>query len=93
MADLLGGHAAEAPVKLHRTNAVTGLSYVWEQASGLCRCFSAADSACLVLTSGGGLACRLWHQRWTEGSTEGLESAWQGNAAWPSPHCMDGAYT
>ncbi|GAB4817447.1 hypothetical protein N2152v2_004493 [Parachlorella kessleri] len=31
VADLLGGHAAEAPVKLPRQNAVTGLHYVWEQ--------------------------------------------------------------
>lgn len=31
VADLLGGHAAEAPVRLPRQNAVTGLHYVWEQ--------------------------------------------------------------
>jgi hypothetical protein len=31
VADLLGGHSAEAPVKLHRQNAVTELHYTWEQ--------------------------------------------------------------
>lgn len=29
--DLLGGHAAEAAVRIPRHNAVTGASFVWEQ--------------------------------------------------------------
>lgn len=29
--DLLGGHAAEAPVRMPRHNAVTGAAFVWEQ--------------------------------------------------------------
>ena len=29
--DLLGGHAAEAPVCMPRHNAVTGAAFVWEQ--------------------------------------------------------------
>ncbi|KAL3137735.1 hypothetical protein ABBQ38_005000 [Trebouxia sp. C0009 RCD-2024] len=30
--DMLGGHAAESVVKLHRQNEISGLSYLWEQA-------------------------------------------------------------